>query len=89
MATYTLRPNANWNNASAFTISGGSGSVHAALADSSDSTYITRTSTTVPASYEAEFGTQTLAATERVAFVKSLLLIFEQGQRLEQRVRLS
>ena len=57
MATYTLRPNANWNNASAFTISGGSGSVHAALSDNSDTTYITRTSTTVPASYEAEFGT--------------------------------
>jgi len=69
MATYTLRPNANWNNASAFTISGGSGSVHAALSDSSDTTYITRTSTTVPASYEAEFGTQTLAATEKVAYV--------------------
>ena len=69
MATYTLRPNANWNNASAFTISGGSGSVHAALADSSDSTYITRTSTTVPASYEAEFGTQTLLSTEKVEYV--------------------
>jgi hypothetical protein len=69
MATYILRPNANWNNASAFTISGGSASVHAALADSSDSTFITRTSTTVPASYEAEFGTQTLAATEKVAYV--------------------
>jgi hypothetical protein len=69
MATYTLRPNANWNNASAFTISGGSGSVHAALSDNSDSTFITRTSTTVPASYEAEFGTQTLAATEKVAYV--------------------
>jgi hypothetical protein len=69
MATYTLRPNANWNNASAFTISGGSGSVHAALSDNSDTTYITRTSTTVPASYEAEFGTQTLAATEKVAYV--------------------
>jgi hypothetical protein len=69
MTTYILRPNANWNNASAFTISGGSGSVHAALADSSDSTFITRTSTTIPASYEAEFGTQTLAATERVEFV--------------------
>lgn len=69
MATYTLRPNANWNNASAFTISGGSGSVHAALADSSDSTYITRTSTTVPASYEAEFGTTTLAATEKIEYV--------------------
>jgi hypothetical protein len=69
MATYILRPNANWNNASAFTISGGSASVHAALADSSDSTYITRSSATVPASYEAEFGTQTLAATEKVAYV--------------------
>lgn len=69
MATYTLRPNANWNNASAFTISGGSGSVHAALADSSDTTYITRTSTTAPASYEAEFGTQALAATEKIVYV--------------------
>ncbi len=69
MATYTLRPNANWNNASAFTISGGSGSVHAALSDNSDSTYITRTSTTVPASYEMEIGTTTLAATERVVTV--------------------
>ena len=69
MATYVLRPNANWNNASAFAISGGSASVHAALADDSDSTYITRSSSTVPASYEAEFGTQTLAATEKVAYV--------------------
>ena len=69
MATYILRPNANWNNASAFAISGGSASVHAALADSSDSTYITRSSATIPASYEAEFGTQTLAATEKVAYV--------------------
>jgi hypothetical protein len=69
MATYTLRPNADWNNASAFTISGGSGSVHAALSDSSDTTYITRTSTTVPASYESEFGTQTLLATEKVEYV--------------------
>ena len=69
MATYVLRPNADWNNASAFTISGGSGSVHAALADDSDSTYITRTSTTIPASYETEFGTTTLASTEKVTSV--------------------
>ena len=69
MATYTLTPNANWNNASAFTISGGSGSVHAALSDASDSTYITRTSTTVPASYEAEVGTTTLASSETVEYV--------------------
>lgn len=69
MATYTLRPNANWNNDSLFTITGGSGSVHAALADNSDTTYITRTSTTVPASYEAEFETQSLSATEKVVSV--------------------
>lgn len=69
MATYTLRPNANWNNASAFTISGGAGSVHAALSDDSDTTYITRTSTTVPASYEAEFGTTSLSASEKIVYV--------------------
>jgi len=69
MATYTLRPDANWNNDSLFTISGGSASVHAALADNNDATFITRTSNTVPASYEAEFGTQTLSATEQVTSV--------------------
>jgi len=69
MTTYVLRPNADWNNAASFTISGGSPTVHAALADSSDATFVKRTSTTVPASYEAEFGTTTLAATEKIAFV--------------------
>lgn len=69
MATYTLRPNANWNNASSWTISGGAGSVHAALADTSDTTYITRTSTTIPASYEMEMGTQSLGATEVIKTV--------------------
>jgi hypothetical protein len=69
MATYVLRPNANWNNDGLFTISGGSASVHAALSDNSDSTFITRTSNTVPAFYETEFGTQTLSATEKVTSV--------------------
>ncbi len=69
MPTYTLRPNANWNNASAFDITGGSASVHAALADSSNATFIKRASTTVPAFYEAEFGTTTLGATEQIEFV--------------------
>jgi hypothetical protein len=69
MTTYVLRPNANWNNAGSFTISGGSASVHAALADSSNATFVKRTSTTVPISYEAEFGTTTLAATEKVSYV--------------------
>ncbi len=69
MATYTLRPNADWNNASLFTITGGSASAHAALADNSDSTYISKTSSTVPANYEAEFGTQSLASNEKVTSV--------------------
>jgi len=69
MATVVLRPNADWNNASGFAISGGSASVHAALADNSDLTYITRTSDTVPASYETEFGTTTIGATEKVVSV--------------------
>jgi hypothetical protein len=69
MATYTLRPNADWNNASLFTITGGSASAHAALADNSDSTYISKTSSSVPANYEAEFGTQSLAADEKVTSV--------------------
>jgi hypothetical protein len=69
MATYVLRPNANWNNNAAFTNTGGAASHHAALADNSDSTYIIRTSSTVQAAYEMELGTTTLAATERVVSV--------------------
>jgi hypothetical protein len=69
MATYTLRPNANWNNETAFTIAGGAATAYAALSDNSDSTYLTRTSTTIPAAYEMEFGTTTLTATEKVVSV--------------------
>jgi hypothetical protein len=69
MALYTIRPNADWNNASAFTITGGSASVHAALADDNDATFISKTSNTIPASYETEFGTQTLGADELVVSV--------------------
>lgn len=69
MANYTLLPNANWDGASSFTISGGSGSIYAALSDASDSTYIKRTSTTIPATYFAEMSTTTLAATERITSV--------------------
>lgn len=68
MAIFTLRPNANWNNDSLFTVTGG-GTVHAALADDSDATFIKRTSTTIPAAYETEFGTTTLSANEQVVSV--------------------
>jgi hypothetical protein len=67
MASYTLRPNANWNGDTLFTGTGGSD--FAVLADDTDATFLLRTSTTVPASYEAEFGTVTLSADEIVTSV--------------------
>jgi hypothetical protein len=67
MASYTLRPNANWNGDTLFTGTGGAD--YAVLADDSDLTYLKRTDTTVPASYEAEFGTQALSADEIVTSV--------------------
>jgi hypothetical protein len=67
MASYTLRPNANWNGDTLFTGTGGSD--HAVLADDSDGTFLLRTSTTVPASYETEFGTTTLSADETITSI--------------------
>jgi len=69
MPSYVLRPNANWNNNGAFTISGGASTVYGALSDDSNSTYITRTSLTVPASYEMEMGTTSISATEKIVSV--------------------
>jgi hypothetical protein len=67
MASYTLRPNANWNGDTLFTGTGGSD--FAVLADSSDGTFLLRTSTTVPASYETEFETTTLSADETITSI--------------------
>jgi hypothetical protein len=67
MASYTLRPNANWNGDTLFTGTGGSD--HAVLADDTDTTFLLRTSTTVPASYETEFGTTTLSADETITSI--------------------
>ena len=67
MALYTLRPNANWNGDTLFTGTGGTD--HAVLADDTDTTFLLRTSTTVPASYEAEFETTTLSADETITSV--------------------
>jgi hypothetical protein len=69
MATYTLRPNADWDYASSFNGYGGAASIHAALADNSDTTYIKRVSLTVPATYYMEMDTQSLASTERITSV--------------------
>jgi len=67
MASYTLRPNANWNGDTLFTGTGGSD--FAVLADDTDTTFLLRDSTTVPASYETEFGTTTLSADETITSV--------------------
>lgn len=67
MASYTLRPNANWRGDTLFTGTGGSD--HAVLADDSDGTFLLRTDLTVPASYEAEFTTTTLSADETITSV--------------------
>ena len=67
MASYTLRPNANWNGDTLFTGTGGSD--FAVLADNSDATYLQRTDITVPASYEAEFETTTLSADETITSI--------------------
>jgi hypothetical protein len=67
MASYTLRPNANWNGDTLFTGTGGSD--FAVLADDTDTTFLLRTSTTVPASYETEFATTTLSADETITSV--------------------
>lgn len=77
MASYTLRPDANWNGDALFTGTGGSD--YAVLADSSDATYLLRTSNTVPASYEAEFQTTTLSADEIITSVNVRARISSQA----------
>ena len=77
MASYTLRPNANWNGDTLFTGTGGAD--YAVLADSSDGTYLLRTSETVPASYEAEFETTTLSTDEVITSVNLRAKISSQA----------
>lgn len=69
MATYTLRPNADWANASYATINGGAATRWGAISDNSDTTYLSSLFSFTTVGYEAEFGTQTLGATESVSYV--------------------
>jgi hypothetical protein len=68
MPTYTLRPNANWNGTALFN-SVGQAFAYQAVSDNSDATYVLRTSTTVPATYEAEFATYTIPSNEKIISV--------------------
>lgn len=69
MSTQTLDPNANWANATRFTVTGAA-SAWEALSDASDSTSIIRTSASVATFIALEAGTYTLAADEQVVSVR-------------------
>jgi hypothetical protein len=71
MAVTTVRPNATATGASLYSITGGSGSIHAALSDNSDSTYIKK-ATAVVGSGEVvlDMGTTTISASQRVKQVR-------------------
>jgi hypothetical protein len=67
----TVRPNATASGSNLFTITGGSGSLNAALSDDSDLTYISKTSSiTGQASAILDFGTTTISASQRVKQVR-------------------
>jgi hypothetical protein len=71
MAVTTVRPNATATGASLYSITGGSGSIHAALSDNSDSTFIKK-ATAVVGSGEVvlDMGTTTISASQRVKQVR-------------------
>lgn len=71
MAITTVRPNATASGAGSFTITGGSGSLHAATNDDSDSTYFAKSSgVTGQASALLDFGTNTITSSQRVKRVR-------------------
>jgi len=71
MAVTTVRPNATASGSGSFTISGGAGSVHAALNDDADGTFIQKTSSVVgQASAILDFGTTSISASQRVKQVR-------------------
>lgn len=71
MAVTTVRPNATASGSTLYTITGGSGSLNAALSDDSDATYISKTSSiTGQASAILDFGTTTISASQRVKQVR-------------------
>jgi len=71
MAVNTVLPNATATGASLYTISGGSGTVNAALSDGNDATFIQKLSTVVgPADTILDFAAPTLSASERVKQVR-------------------
>ena len=71
MAVTTVRPNATASGSTLFTITGGSGTLHATTSDDSDSTFFKKTTgITGQASCLLDFGTTTISASQRVKRVR-------------------
>jgi hypothetical protein len=71
MAVTTVVPDGTVSGSLFFTISGGSGSINAALSDNSDSTFIAKTSSVIgQATALLDFGTTTVLATQQVKRVR-------------------
>lgn len=71
MTVTTVRPNATASGSTLFTITGGSATLDAALADNSDLTYIAKTSSiTGQVNAILDFGTTTISASQRVKQVR-------------------
>ena len=71
MAVTTVRPNATASGSTLFTITGGSGTLHATTNDDSDTTFFKKsTGVTGQASCLLDFGTTTLSASQRVERVR-------------------
>lgn len=71
MPIVTVRPNATAAGASNFDITGGSATIHAALSDDDDLTFIAKDVAVIgPASVLLDFGTTTISASQRVKQVR-------------------
>jgi hypothetical protein len=71
MAVTTVRPNATASGASLYSITGGAATIHEALSDNSDSTYIKKSNSVVgSADVVVDMGTTTISASQRVKQVR-------------------
>lgn len=71
MAVTTVRPNATASGSTLFTISGGSGSLHAATNDDDNATFFSKSTSIVgQASALLDFGTTTITSSQRVKRVR-------------------
>lgn len=70
MTTASLNPNVDRSGAGDFTITGSASTISLALADTSDATFVTRTSGTLTKSFVLDMGTYALAANEAIESVQ-------------------